>query len=148
MFDAQYFDQEPVIETRKIIQAINQELLIDDLLIERNRLLTLMFDYTLAEQSAPGWLTKTSLIDVDHRIRELLPFQNYNRDNQEFVLDYLQEVKPYHVQIREFGLEYFGSDSYQGDLADFDVPAYFNTDLLVPGFTSPILLPYALSTTH
>jgi hypothetical protein len=145
VFDAQYFDQEPVIETRKIIQAINQELLIDDLLIERNRLLTLMFDYTLTEQQAPGWITKTSLIDVDHRIRELIPFQNYNRDNQEFVLDYLQEVKPYHVQIREFGLEYFGSDIYLGDVADFDVPAYFDTDLLVPGYVSPILLPYQAS---
>ena len=146
VFDAQYFDQEPVIETRKIIQAINQELLIDDLLMERNRLLTLMFEYTLAEQQSPGWITKTSLIDVDHRIRELIPFQNYNRDNQEFVLDYIQEVKPYHVQIREFGLEYFGSDTYQGDVVDFDVPAYFDTDLVVPGYVSPILLPYAVST--
>jgi hypothetical protein len=40
VFDAQYFDQEPVIETRKIIQAINEELFVDDLLIERNRQLT------------------------------------------------------------------------------------------------------------
>jgi hypothetical protein len=33
VFDAQYYDQEPVIETRKIIQAINQELFIDYLAI-------------------------------------------------------------------------------------------------------------------
>ena len=145
VFDAQYFDQEPVIETRKIIQAINQELLIDDLVLERNRLLSLTFDFVLSEQQAPEWLTKTSLIDVDHRIRELLPFQNYNRDNQEFVLDYLQEVKPYHVQIREFGLLYFGSDQYLGDVNDFDLPAYFDTALLVPQYTSPILLPYQVS---
>jgi hypothetical protein len=108
VFDAQYFDQEPVIETRKIIQAINEELFVDDLLIERNRSLTLMFDFVLSEFAAPEWLTKTSLIDVEHRIRALLPFQNYVRDNQEFVLDYIQEVKPYHVQIREFNLRYNG----------------------------------------
>ena len=146
VFDAQYFDQEPVIETRKIIQAINQELLVGDLLIERNRSLTLMFNFILSELQAPEWLVKTSLIDVDHRIRELVPFQNYIRDNQEFVSDYIQEVKPYHVQIKEFNLTYNGRDLYLGNLTDFDLPAYYNTDLAVPQFVSPILLPYAQST--
>jgi hypothetical protein len=145
VFDAQYFDQEPVTETRKIIQAVNQELFIDDLEIERNRLLTLLFDYVLSESIAPEWLVKTSLVDVDHRVRELLPFQNFRRDNQEFVEDYIQEVKPYHVQVREFNLKYFGIDTYLGDLTDFDVPAYWNNQLPVPRFVSPILTPYAFS---
>jgi hypothetical protein len=146
VFDAQYYDQEPVIETRKIIQAINEELFIDDLAIERNRALVLMFDYVLSEFAAPEWLVKTSLIDVDHRIRDLVPYQNYIRDNQEFVEDYIQEVKPYHVQIREFNLKYAGFDDFRGDVADFDLPAYFNTSLEIPQFTSPVLLPYQNST--
>ena len=146
VFDAQYFDQEPVIETRKIIQAVNQELFIDDLAIERNRNLMLMFDYILSESIAPEWLVKTSLIDVDHRIRALIPFQNFVRDNQEFVLDYIQEVKPYHVQIREFNLTYNGDDIWPGDVTDFDLPAYYNTDLEIPQYTSPILLPYEAGT--
>ena len=142
VFDAQYFDQEPVIETRKILQAINEELFVDELAIERNRSLVLMFNYVLSESIAPEWLVKTSLVDVDHVVRELLPFQNYSRDNQEFVIDYIQEVKPYHVQIREFNLKYFGANEYPGSLTDFDVPAYFNTSLPVPQYTSPVLLPY------
>jgi len=146
VFDAQYFDQEPVIETRKIIQAINEELFVDDLLIERNRALTLMFDFVLSEFAAPEWLTKTSLIDVEHRIRALLPFQNYVRDNQEFVLDYIQEVKPYHVQIREFNLRYNGFNEWFGDMTDFDLPAYYDTSTDIPQYTSPILLPYDHST--
>ena len=146
VFDAQYYDQEPVIETRKIIQAINQELFIDDLAIERNRSLILMFNYVLSEFSAPEWLVKTSLIDVDHRIRDLVPYQNYIRDNQEFVEDYIQEVKPYHVQIREFNLKYAGKDAFNGDLSDFDLPAYFNTALAIPEYTSPVLTPYELGT--
>ena len=146
VFDAQYFDQEPVIETRKIIQAINEELFIDDLQIERNRQLTLMFNFVLSEFAAPEWLIKTSLIDVEHRIRSLTKFQNYSRDNQEFVLDYIQEVKPYHVQIREFNLRYNGFDQWFGDMTDFDLPAYYNTSLQIPQFTSPILLPYTQST--
>ena len=142
VFDAQYYDQEPVTETRKIIQAINEELFIDDLAIERNKALVLMFNFVLSEFSAPEWLVKTSLIDVDHRIRQLIPYQNYRQDNQEFVADYIQEVKPYHVSIREFNLKYTGFDEFFGDGTDFDLPAYYNTSLQIPKYTSPILLPY------
>ena len=137
VFDAQYYDQAPIIETRKIIEAINQELLIGDLLIERNNLLMLIFNYILSEQQAPNWLIKTSLIDVDHTIRDLVPFQIYRRDNQDFVLDYINEVKPYHVQIREFNLRYQGLDRYLGSLTDYDLPAYY--DPLQKLFVSPVL---------
>jgi hypothetical protein len=91
-------------------------------------------------------LTKTSLIDVRHEIRELLPFQTYRQDNQDFVLDYIQEVKPYHVQIKQFNLAYNGLDAYPGTVTDFDNPAYYNTDLEIPQYVSPVLLPYTKST--
>jgi hypothetical protein len=142
VFDAQYYDQEPVIETRKIIQAINQELLIGELLIERNRALILMFNFILSEFQAPEWLIKTSLVDVQHKIRALVPYQVYQQDNQDFVVDYIKEVKPYHVQIREINLIYDGFDVYQGTMTDFDVPAYYNTQLIPPKFVSPVLVPY------
>lgn len=137
VFDAQYFDQAPIIETRKILEALNQELLIGELLIERNNLLILMFNFILSEQQAPTWLTKTSLIDVDHVIRDLVPYQIYRRDNQDFVLDYINEVKPYHVQIREFNLKYQGLDLYPGSINDFDLPAYW--DPAENLFISPVL---------
>lgn len=145
VFDAQYFDQEPVIETRQIIRAINEELFIDELLIERNLSLMLVFNVVYSESEIPEWLIKTSLIDVDHKIRALLPFQNYLRDNQDFVLDYIQEVKPYHVQIREFNLTYDGDDAYPGNLTDYDLPAYYDRLLTIPQFVSPVLLPYTQS---
>jgi len=146
VFDSQYFDQEPVIETRKIIQAINEQLFVDELLIERNRSLVLMFEYIMSEFAAPEWLIKTSLIDVDHKIRSLRPYEFYNRDNQDFVLNYIQEVKPYHTQIREFNLSYNGIDEYPGSVTDFDLPAYWDSTLTVPEFISPVLLPYTQST--
>jgi hypothetical protein len=90
---------------------------------------------------------KTSLIDVDHKIRALLPFQVYQQDNQTFVLDYIQEVKPYHVQIREFNLTYYGEDIYPGSITDYDVPAYWNSTLTIPQYVSPVLLPYDHATT-
>ena len=145
VFDAQYFDQEPVIETRQIIKAINEELFINELLIERNRALILMFKYIYSEFESPYWLMKTSYIDVDHVIRGLLPYQLYQPDNQTFVLNYLNEVKPYHVQNLAFNLIYDGIDTYSGALTDYDVPAYWNTNLDFPQFVSPILTPYTAS---
>ena len=137
VFDSQRFDQNPKIETRQILRALNEEIFVDDLLTFRNDLLILTFEYILTEQIAPEWLVKTSLIDVEHKIRDLLPFQVFRQDNQDFVIDYLNEVKPYHVKIKEFSLRYDGLDTYQGNVTDFDVPAYFNTS--VNGFVSPIL---------
>ena len=145
VFDANYFDQEPVTETRQIIRAINEDLFIDDLLIERNRALMLTFKFIYSEFTSPNWLIKTSYIDVDHVIRGLLPYELYQPDNQTFVLDYITEVKPYHVQTLAFNLIYDGIDRYPGALTDYDVPAYWNTTLDAPQFTSPVLTPYTYS---
>ena len=145
VFDAGYFDQEPSVETRFILRAINEELFTDDLLIERNRALMLMFKFIYSEFTSPNWLFKTSYITVDHVIRGLLPYQLYQPDNQTFVQDYLTEVKPYHVQYLEFNLIYDGLDAFPGALTDYDVPAYWNTSLDLPQFVSPVLLPYTYS---
>ena len=145
VFDAQYFDQDPTTETRKIIQSINEELFIDELLIEKNQLLILMFKFIYSEFTAPNWLMKTSFVSVDHTIRALLPYQFYLQDNQTFVEQYLQEVKPYHTQILEFNLIYDGLDTYAGNMTDFDLPAYYDNSLTFPQFVSPILTPYTAS---
>jgi len=136
VYDSQYYDEYPTVETRRVLESINQEILIDDLAIERNRLLILMFNYILSEQS-PEWLKKTSLIDVEHVIRQLEPFQIYRQDNQDFVLQYINEVKPYRTQIREFNLIYRGQDQYQGSMVDFDLPAYWDPAQNL--FVSPVL---------
>ena len=145
VFDALYFDQEPVVETRYILRAINEELFIDDLLIYRNQSLMLMFQFIYSELTSPSWLIKTSYIDVDHVVGGLYPYQLYQPDNQTFVLNYLNEVKPYHVQTLAFNLIYEGLDLYSGALTDYDVPSYWDYALESPQFVSPILTPYTYS---
>lgn len=137
VFDAKYFDQEPVIETRKIIEAVNEELFVGDLEAEKNKALILMFNYILQEQGAPDWLFKTSLVDVEHNIRELSQFKTYKKDNQDFVLDYISEVKPYHVKVKDFSLKYNGIEFASAYATDFDLPAYYDNNL--ERFVSPIL---------
>ena len=129
VFDAQYYDQEAVLELRQIIKSINEELFVDDLAKHRIDLIILMFNYILSEQQSTDWLVKTSLIDVQHNLRALEQFPILKRDNQDFVEKYIQEVKPYRSQIKEFNLVYQGYDNYSGDATDFDLPAEFNTEL-------------------
>ena len=137
VFDTQRFDQNPISETRQILRALNEEIFTNELLKYRNELLISVFEYILTEQTAPEWLIKTSLVDVSHKIRDLEPYQIYRQDNQDFVQDYINEVKPYHVKVKEFNLRYEGQDNFLGTLTDFDVPSYYDTS--VNRFVSPVL---------
>ena len=139
VFDSQYFDNSPLTETRKIVEAVFTEIFVGNFAIYVNQLTILLFDYILSEEQAPSWLMKTSLIDVTHKIRQLIAYPTYRRDNQDFVLQYLQEVKPYHVQLRQFDLRYSGFDEFDGDIADFDLPSRFDNQLSPPSYQSPIL---------
>ena len=146
LFDSSYFDQEPVMETRRILEAINYELLVDDLLVERNAALMLMFNYILSEHPAPEWLVKTSLIDVEHNVRTLKQDEFYKKDNQDFVMEFLNEVKPFHTKIREFSANYSALDIANGTYTDFDVPSYYNT--VAGKFISPVLTTGGLTNTN
>ena len=52
------------------------------------------------------------------------------------------------VQTCALPIFYNGNDTYGGMLTDFDVPAYWNSNLTVPQFISPVLLPYNHSTAN
>jgi len=136
------FDQYPSQETRWIIRALNEQIYTNDLLIYRNKSLILLFEYIQAEtvenQNYLPWLNKTSLVDISHKIRELVPIQNFKSDNQEFLSGYVNEVKPYHVVIKEFLFEYKGTDVYQGNITDFDLPATY--DFTTQSFITPELV--------
>jgi len=135
-------EQYPYKETRNIVRALTEYVYSDELLIHRNRSLILIFEYiqseTIENQNFAPWLNKTSLVDVSHTIRELLPYEVYKSDNNEFLSGYLNEVKPYHVVIKDFIFKYTKQDVYLGTITDFDLPAqYTNT---INQFVSPQLV--------
>ena len=141
-YDTNPYDAYPSEETRNILRGLNEQIYVNDLLIFRNKSLILMFDYiqseTIESQNYLPWLNKTSFIDVAHTIRELRPISIYQSDNQDFLAGYLNEVKPYHVIIKEFLFKYTGTDIYAGDITDFDLPASF--DSAVQQFITPELV--------
>lgn len=140
-YDTVPFDQYPSEETKFIIRALNEELpqIYNTF---RNDSLILMFEYIQAEtiesQNYLTWLNKTSLVDVSHAIRELIPYQTYKSDNQDFLAGYINEVKPYHVVIKDFLFKYTGSEVFAGNVTDFDLPAKYNSTFET--FISPQLV--------
>ena len=140
-FDTAPYDTYPSEETRYIIRSLNEELP-DSLLYFRNYGLILLFNYiqseTVQNQNFLPWLNKTSLVDVTHTVRELLPLEVYQSDNEVFLEGYLNEVKPYHVVIKDFLFAYTKTDIYEGDITDFDLPAKWNST--VQQFITPELV--------
>lgn len=91
--------------------------------------------YALSEQKYVDWIFKTSFITILHKIRKLEQFATYQRDNQNFVREFIEEVKPYRTKIREYLLRYESVDLWNSDITDFDLPGYWDTDFL--RFRSP-----------
>jgi len=141
-FDTTPYDTYPSQETRSIVRALNEEIYTNDLLIYRNKSLVLLFEFIQSEaiesQNYLPWLNKTSFIDVAHTIRELRPIEVFQSDNQDFLAGYINEVKPYHVVVKEFLFKYTGTDVYTGNITDFDLPAQYNTD--IQQFVTPELV--------
>jgi len=131
-FDTTPFDTYPSEETRYIVRSLNEQLP-SEIMLYRNKALILLFNYIMSEtiesQNYLPWLNKTSFIDVAHTIRELLPLRVFQSDNQDFLSGYMNEVKPYHVVIKDFLFKYTGTDVWQGNVTDFDLPATYNTSL-------------------
>lgn len=134
-YDFNLMDTEPQIETRNIIDAIKNQILINDLQNEHNKLMFVLLKFVLQEQTYVDWIFKTSFVQVKHNLRALDQFPTYQRDNQEFVKNYINEVKPYHTKIREYVLGYTKQETYDGDISDFDLPSTY--DKITKTFRSP-----------
>jgi len=126
VYDSVGFDPQAVQELKNIYNSVYQEILTGNLSNELNRLFLTIVNFIFAEQKNPDWIFKTSFIDVYHNLRNLEQFPNFVRDNQSFYNDYIQEVKPYRTQIREYVPSYIKQDTAAGDWTDFDLPSVYD----------------------
>lgn len=128
VYDSVGFDPQAVRELQNIYDSVYKEILIGDLSVEFNRLFLTLINFIFAEQKNPDWVFKTSFIDVYHNLRTLEQFPTYVRDNQNFYNDYIQEVKPYRTQVREYVPSYYKQDLAEGKWTDFDLPSAYDTN--------------------
>ena len=128
-------DRTPTTEIRYIITALKENIFIGELDTEFNKLFFVMVNYIFNEQKYVDWIFKTSFVSVTHKLRSLLQYPNYIKDNQTYYQDYITEVKPYSTKIREYSINYDSNDTFGGDITDFDLPAYYDTGTKI--FRSP-----------
>jgi hypothetical protein len=97
---------------------------VDDEVNEPNQILFVLINQVLTEQKFVDWLFKTSFISLRGFAETLQPTELYTENKINSLISYINEVKPYHVNLRSFVDTRKASESYQGDCTDFDRPPY------------------------
>jgi hypothetical protein len=123
------------IAVRKLLESLFYQIFIEDYAIYAKDLFFVLIKYALREQKNLDWVFKTSFITVDHLASQFEKYPNYQPDNTEYLVNYINEAKPYHTKIREYRPRYGGLTEANITATDFDVPAYYDQDLKL--FRSP-----------
>ena len=126
-FDDNTFDKEPTIETRKILTALRDDLFINELSIYYNTLFFTGLRRVLSEQTYVDWMYKTSFINVKNMVRTLDQRKTYTVGTDNWVEQYINEVKPFHTKLREYKIGYNSSETQDGIFTDFDNPAFYDS---------------------
>ena len=130
-FSVDRFDKNPSIELRKILQAIQNDLFINQLSQDFVNLFFVLVKYAHNEQQFLDWVFKTSFITVNQAIKNLNQPKIYYKENQNLYQSYIEEVKPYRTTIREFVRSYDLNDNLNGYVTDFDLPATYDPVLQI-----------------
>jgi len=125
-YDVALYDLQPIRELRNILLAAKENIFIDDLAVEWNKLFFSSVRYAFSEQQYVDWAFKTSFLNAIHNVGDLDQRPNYKNDNLESFRQYIEEVKPYRTTIREYTSRYTENENYQGGTIDFDLPPAYS----------------------
>ncbi len=128
IYDTNSYDKEPVYELRNILETLRDYVFVGDLEVEWNNLFFSSIRYVLSEQSNVDWVFKTSFVRAKHNLGELRQSLTFKNDNLESYEDYINEVKPYSTQVREYISAYQRTEPTNSAVMDFDNPAFFNVE--------------------
>lgn len=127
-FDSNFYDNNPSVELRIILETIRDKIFVGELEVEYNQLFMAALRYVMSEQQSVDWMFKTSFVKAKHN-RESLSQQDitFNNDNLASYQDFVEEFKPYSTKIREFISEYNAIDPTNSSVSDFDLSPEYNT---------------------
>jgi hypothetical protein len=125
-YDSALYDLQPTTELRNILQAAKENIFVDDLKVEWNKLFFSSVKYAFSEQPYIDWAFKTSFLNAIHNVGPLEQRSNYKNDNLESFQNYIQEVKPYRTSIREYTSRYTNFESAPTPTTDFDLPPAYS----------------------
>ena len=124
-FDQIGFSKTAAVELRNIIEGLISDIFVDTDSVEVNKLFFVMVAYILSEQRSVDWVFKTSFLTAVQKLRKLDQFPVYIQDQQSYYESYINEVKPYRSQLRNYLIDYEGLDVAETAVGDFDLaPIY------------------------
>ena len=140
------YDSIPTQESRAILEAIKNNIFIDNLLVEFNNLFFNSVRYVLTEQTPVDWIFKTSFVKAKHNVGQLEQRATYKNDSLTSYEDYINEVKPYKTKVREFISSYVNTEVVPALTTDFDLKPnnnikVINNDLVLDGNTTLDIYP-------
>jgi len=127
-YDTLFYDAIPTKETRIIIETIRDNLFIEDLKVEYNKLFFSSLRYALSENKITDFAMKTSFVKAKHNVGDLKQKVSFNNDNLANYEDYIKEVKPYKTKIREYVSTYEKVDPADMQTTDFDLAPKYDSD--------------------
>lgn len=133
-YDSFLYDNLPIRELRIIFETVKNNLFIGSLLKEYNQLFIASLRYVLSEQLNADWLFKTGFVKIKHNVGNLEQTVNSKADSLDDYREYVEEVKPYTTNIREFVSAYTADDNTNSKVTDFDLSPALNpiTSLIEP----------------
>jgi hypothetical protein len=141
-YDQTLYDQTPDVELQYILQALKNDIFINELKINWNLLFFKSVKFALTEQKLLDWAFKTSFINVTNFAGLLDQTPVYKLRNDSSFEEYLREVKPYRTQIRSYTTNYGNLDESQTYTTDFDLSTEYNRNTGLYEVTSAMLLEY------
>lgn len=106
------------VELRQLLDAMYTKIFVDDYFVDINLLFFSMLNFVLSEQQNPYWVFKTSYIFIKEENIPLLQSDYYLPSQIENVISYINDVKPYHTQIRDYTSVYTTNDIAIGTAYD------------------------------
>ena len=119
-YDQTLWDQTPDVELKYILTALKENIFINALKVNWNLLFFTAVRYALSEQQLLDWAFKTSFINVTNQVGQLGQPPVYKLQDSIFYQQYINEVKPYHTQIRNFITQYNDIEQANTYLTDTD----------------------------
>jgi len=119
-YDQTLWDQTPDVELKYILTALKENIFIGELKVNWNLLFFIAVRYAVSEQKLLDWAFKTSFINVVNQAGQLGQPPVYKLQDSIFYEQYINEVKPYHTQIRNFITEYANIEPTNTYLTDTD----------------------------
>ena len=125
-YDSVLYDNLPIKELRIILDTLKNKIFVGKLAVEYNQLFFASLRYVLSEQMYVDWMFKTGFIKIKHNLGELDQPVNFKSDVTGNYREFVEEVKPYSTNIREFVNAYDGFDNTNSATTDFDLQPIYN----------------------